>query len=82
MHIVDLHPGAESTIRQVATLLIEGFSPHSPEAYPDLQTALEEVRESFGENRISRIALDEDGTVSGWIVLIEHRTHCLLDRPS
>jgi aminoglycoside 6'-N-acetyltransferase I len=67
MQIVDLRPDNEFAIRQTATLLVEGFAAHYPEAYPDLEAALEEVRESFGENRISRIAVDEDGTVLGWI---------------
>ncbi len=67
MKIVDLLPDNEPAIRQVAALLVEGFADHWPEAWPDLESALEEVRESFGAGRISCIALDEDGTVLGWI---------------
>ena len=67
MHIVDLHPENETAIEQVAWLLVEGFATHWPEAWPDMESALEEVRESFGANRISRIAVDENGTVLGWV---------------
>ncbi len=67
MHIVDLHADDESAIRQVAALLVEGFAANWPEAWPDLETAVEEVRESFAAGRISRVAQDEDGTVLGWI---------------
>jgi aminoglycoside 6'-N-acetyltransferase I len=67
MHIVDLHPEDEAAIEQVARLLVESFAAHWPEAWPDMESALEEVRESFEADRISRIALDEDGTVLGWI---------------
>src|SRR2546421_3258492 len=67
MHIVDLHADDESAIRQVAALLVEGFAANWPEAWPDLEAAREEVRESFEAGRISRVARDEDGSVLGWI---------------
>jgi aminoglycoside 6'-N-acetyltransferase I len=63
MHIVDLRSDDEAAIRQVAALLVEGFAANWPHAWPDLESALEEVRESFAAGRISRVALDEDGTV-------------------
>lgn len=67
MHIVDLRSDDESTIHQIAIMLVEGFAVNSPQAWPDQESAVEEVRESFGADRISRVALDEDGTVLGWI---------------
>ncbi len=67
MHIVNLRPDDEAAIRQVAALLVEGFAANWPEAWPDLESALEEVRESFAVGRISRVALDEDGMLLGWI---------------
>ena len=66
MQIVDLRSDAESAIRQVAALLVEGFATNWPGAWPDLEAALEEVREAFAAERISRVALDEGGTVLGW----------------
>ena len=67
MHIVDLRSDHKSALHQVATLLVEGFATNWPEAWPNMESALEEVRESFAAGRISRVALDEDGTVLGWI---------------
>jgi aminoglycoside 6'-N-acetyltransferase I len=67
MLIVDLVSTNESAIQQVAALLVEGFARNWPDAWPHMESALEEVRESFGTDRISRIAVNEDGTVLGWI---------------
>jgi aminoglycoside 6'-N-acetyltransferase I len=67
VRIVDLDPGNEEPVRQAAALLVEGFKEHWPGAWPNMDAALEEVRESFGERRISRAAVDESGTVLGWI---------------
>ena len=67
MRIVDLDSGDEKSIQQVATILVEGFSEHWPDAWPDMESALAEVRESFGAERISRVAIDEAGEVLGWI---------------
>lgn len=67
MQIVDLRPEDETTIRQVAALLVAGFAEHWPDAWPTLGEALDEVRESFGAGRISRVALDEQGAALGWV---------------
>ena len=64
--IADLAPGDEESVRQVAVLLVEGFEEHWPGAWPDAEAALAEVRESFGEGRISRVAVGDDGAVLGW----------------
>jgi aminoglycoside 6'-N-acetyltransferase I len=48
-------------------MLVEGFKEMAPNAWPTLESALEEVQESFSEGRLSRIAVDETGTVLGWI---------------
>ncbi len=75
-NIVDLRADDESAIHQVAELLVEGFATNWPEAWPDLESAVEEVRESFEAGRISRVARDEDGTVLGWIAGIsQYRGH-------
>ena len=63
MEIRDLQPNDESAILQTAALLVEGFL----NAWPDQESALEEVHASFGTGHISRIALDEKGEVLGWI---------------
>lgn len=65
--IADLDPGDEEAVRQAAVLLVEGFRNDWPDAWPDMDAALKEVRESCGEDRIIRVAVAEDGTVLGWI---------------
>ena len=65
--IVDLQPDHQQAILQAATLLVQGFKEYWPEAWPDLESAQQEVRDSFGEDRLSRIAVDEAGLVVGWI---------------
>jgi aminoglycoside 6'-N-acetyltransferase I len=67
MRIIDLIPNNQQAIQRAATLLVEGFREHWSNAWPDLESALQEVQESLGEDRISRIAVDEAGQVLGWI---------------
>jgi aminoglycoside 6'-N-acetyltransferase I len=66
MRIIDLLPDNEPAIQQTAALLVEAFR-GNPYAWTTLEAALEEVRESFGEDRISRIAVGKNGDVLGWI---------------
>ena len=67
MRITDLSPEDEALIHQAAELLVEGFRVHWPSAWPDMTAALAEVREALEPGKICRLALDEDGTVLGWI---------------
>jgi aminoglycoside 6'-N-acetyltransferase I len=67
MRIYDLTPVDEKAIRQTASLLVESFKDDWPDAWPTLDAALQEVRESLQEGRISRVAVDEGGLVLGWI---------------
>lgn len=67
MRIVDLSADDERMLRQAAMLLVDGFREHAPDAWPDLEAGLAEVRESLQRDRISRVVLDDDGTVLGWI---------------
>jgi aminoglycoside 6'-N-acetyltransferase I len=71
MKIIDLTPENENAIVQVAEFLVEAFKEHWPDAWPNIEAARKEVEESFAEDRISRIALGEDGSVLGWIGGIE-----------
>ncbi len=67
MRIIDLCSGDDEKLQQAAALLVTGFKEHWPRAWPDMHAALEEVRESCAPDRVARIAVDEDGTVLGWI---------------
>ncbi len=75
MKIVDLRSDDEPAIQQAAALLVAAFKEHWPAAWPELEPALQTVRESFGPDRLSRVALDADGTVLGWIGAIQHYSH-------
>ena len=88
VQIITLSPDDEGAIEQVAALLIEGFKAHAPHAWPNMAAALAEVRESLGEDRISRIAVDNKGEIVGWIGGLSHydgnvwEIHPLVVKPS
>lgn len=70
MTIIDV-ADEDSTIGQIAEILIDGFRDTGSNDWATIEPALAEVRSSLGENRISRIAIDEHGEVLGWIGGIE-----------
>jgi aminoglycoside 6'-N-acetyltransferase I len=65
--IRDLEAGDDAAIEQMAALLVVGFKEVAPDTWPTLVQAREEVGESLGPDRISRVARDEQGAVVGWI---------------
>ncbi len=67
MQIVDLLPSGEASFHQAAELLVIGFRDHWPNAWPDLAAALTEVHEALEPEKICRAAVDDDGTLLGWI---------------
>jgi aminoglycoside 6'-N-acetyltransferase I len=67
MHISALSPEDNQRIHQAAALLVDGFREMAPDTWTTLDSALDEVRESFAADRLSRVAIDDDGTVVGWI---------------
>jgi aminoglycoside 6'-N-acetyltransferase I len=62
-----MHKSDEKYILQAAKLLVEGFKKDWPNAWPDMDSALEEVHEALSPDRICRIAVDENDNVVGWI---------------
>lgn len=72
MQIRELAANEDALIGEVASMLIEGFRESAPEAFPDLQNAIGEVRESFAADRITRVAVDDHGKAVGWIGGIRH----------
>lgn len=66
MSIIDLQSGHEKFIAQVAAMLVEAFA-HFPDTWSTLEEARAEVLESFAPERISRVALDENGDAVGWV---------------
>lgn len=67
MRILGLFPDDEQTIHQAAELLVTGFRQHWPNAWPDMAAALAEAHEALAPDKICRAAVDDDGTVLGWI---------------
>ena len=66
MVIVDLDRTNADHMRQTAELLYTSFRGIS-EAWPTLELAMGEVLDSLEEKKVSRVALDDEGTVCGWI---------------
>ncbi len=71
MLIIDLPQNNDVMIGQTAKLLFDAFKERWPDAWPTIGAALEEVRESFDEDRISRVAIGEDDAVLGWVGAIK-----------
>lgn len=67
MQIINLHSKDKNLIQQTAILLFDSFKEHWATAWTNLDSALQEVQESLAPDRISRIAVDDNGTVLGWI---------------
>lgn len=63
MEIIDLSFDEDKYIQQAAELLLNCFE-HS---WSTLEEAIEEVKESLGSDRISRVAINERGNLIGWI---------------
>jgi aminoglycoside 6'-N-acetyltransferase I len=66
MQIIDV-TNAEIFIREVAEVLLDGFTTSGIDPWEDLNSAIQEVCESLLEDRISRACVDDDGNVLGWI---------------
>ncbi len=64
--IIDLTEERSDLMEQGAKLLYESFADLSP-AWPDLQSAREEVLDSLAEGRISRVMLGANGEAIGWV---------------
>ena len=66
MKIIDLRKENKELIEQTAVILYESFKDIT-EAWPTMVLARDEVYESIGEDKISRIAVNDDNVVQGWI---------------
>lgn len=67
MQIIDLSEADSERIEQAATLLMDGFSDTGSDAWQTRAEALSSVRESLQPERVSRVALEHSGSVTGWI---------------
>jgi aminoglycoside 6'-N-acetyltransferase I len=69
MQIVDLHPNDHDLIEETARVLVDAFQQMS---WPTMEDAREEVLGLFGNDKIIRVALDDEQHVLGWIGAISH----------
>jgi aminoglycoside 6'-N-acetyltransferase I len=67
MHIIPLTAADPSAVQQAAALLVSAFRQHWPNAWPDLDAALEEVHDCLQPDYICLAAVDEEGGLLGWI---------------
>lgn len=69
--ILDLTPDDPARLNDVADVLVDGFTGTGAEVWQTREDALETVVESLDDDRISRVALADDGRVLGWIGAVE-----------
>ncbi len=68
MYVIQtLRPSEQSWVEQAAALLVEEFRNGAPAAWPNMESALAEMREALQPTRICHVALDTTGQVIGWI---------------
>ena len=67
MQIVDFSAANTLLVHQAAQVLLSAFAEHWPNAWPDLDAALAEVSEALEPAIIARAALDDDGSLLGWV---------------
>ncbi|NLW55550.1 MAG: GNAT family N-acetyltransferase [Firmicutes bacterium] len=66
MKIIDLKKEYKELIEQTAVILYESFKDIST-AWSSMELARDEVYDSIGEDKISRIVVKDEQTVLGWI---------------
>jgi aminoglycoside 6'-N-acetyltransferase I len=67
MDILFLTRENQAILQQAAQLLIDAFCEHWPEAWPTLEDSMKEIQEMLDEERICRIAIDDEGNLLGII---------------
>lgn len=66
MKIIDIGSQDSDLIQQMAQLLTIAFRENWPDAWPTLESGIEEVQEII-EKGFCRVAIDENDSVLGWI---------------
>lgn len=66
MKIIDLNSENAKFIQETAKLLHDEFKQNWPGAWPTIESAIKEVKESISANKISRIAIESDNVI-GWV---------------
>ena len=69
--IIDLSDDHNDLVEQTAKLLYESFEDVTA-AWSDMQAARDEVLNSLESEKISRVMMDRDGQVIGWVGAMPH----------
>lgn len=67
MHIRDLQANDQVACEQAAVVLFDAFREHWPTAWPDLESAREEVQGALVPGKICRAAFGAEGVLLGWV---------------
>jgi aminoglycoside 6'-N-acetyltransferase I len=67
MNIISLQADHEELVHQAAQLLVDAFREHYPDSWPTVESGLAEIHEMLAEDRICRVAVDEEGNLLGII---------------
>ena len=67
MLIVDLDLADDTMVGRVAQILVDAFAGTGTSSWRTLEDAVEAVREFADVDRVARVALDDNGTVLGWV---------------
>jgi aminoglycoside 6'-N-acetyltransferase I len=67
MKIIDVTGENTGAIQEIAELLLDGFRDTGSESWRTIEDAMAEVIESLQPGRISRIAVDAQDDILGWI---------------
>jgi aminoglycoside 6'-N-acetyltransferase I len=65
--IISIEPDDHEKIKQMGQIMVDAFAENWSNAWNTLEEGIEEVHESLQPERICRVAVDEAGTVLGWI---------------
>ena len=74
MKIQNLDPDDDGAIEQVAALLVD-FAPNQAAAWEDLESAKDTIEETFDEDSIARVALNDAGNVIGFAAAAPQYSH-------
>lgn len=67
MNIFSLTRENEHLVQQAAQLMMDAFRDHWPDAWPSLEDGLREINKMLDDERICRVAVDDEGNLLGII---------------
>lgn len=67
MRVIDLNKDDDRVVNQAANILHSAFREHWPDAWANLDEAIEEIHEMCSAERIRRVAVNELGEIVGLI---------------